>query len=167
MVQSPKKSLTSDPELACSVMESLDTVVCGGVAHWQVPGLPRALCWTSHCLIQHSIWVRRKRNLKGKHPWVNRNPTAQPRESRYIGWDASVGSGRARFTSRFCCQPSKRPDQSGQNGKGVFGYRSYMQPQSRAFKASDTLLPVQLLKKKIAYSELAKSQQVSLSGKAD
>lgn len=42
-----------------------------------------------------------------------------------------------------------------------------MQPQSRAFKASDTLLPVQLLKKKIAYSELAKSQQVSLSGKAD
>lgn len=144
-------------------MESLDAVVCDGVAHWKVPGLPRALCCTLStlcCLIQPSRGVQRKRDLEDKHLWVSRNPTAQPRESRGTGWDASVGSGRARFTSRLCCQPSRRPDQSGQNGKGIFGCKTYMQPQSRAFKDSDTLLPVQFAKKKKknAYSDLAKSQ---------
>lgn len=146
-------------ELACSVMESLDAVVCAGLAQWKVLGLPRALCCTLStlcCLIQPSLGVQRKRELEDKHPWVSRNPTAQPRESRGAGWDASVGSGRARFTSRLCCQPSRRPDQSGQNGKGIFGCKK-MQPQSRAFKDSDTLLPVQFAKK-IAYSDLAKSQ---------
>lgn len=52
-------------------------------------------------------WVQRRRDLGDKHPWVSRNPTAQPRE-RSTGWDTSVGSGRARCTSRFCCQPSRR-----------------------------------------------------------
>uniref|UniRef100_A0A8B9IVI4 Carbohydrate kinase PfkB domain-containing protein n=1 Tax=Amazona collaria TaxID=241587 RepID=A0A8B9IVI4_9PSIT len=51
-------------------MESWDTVVHGGVAHWKVLGLPRALHCTSRCLIQLIMQTHNKRDLEGKHLWV-------------------------------------------------------------------------------------------------
>lgn len=57
-----------------------------------------------------------KERIGGQAPLGEQESYCTARESRGAGWDASVGSGRARFTSRLCCQSSGRPDQSGQNG---------------------------------------------------
>lgn len=123
MFQSPKKPLTSDPRAR---------LLCDGISRYCY------LCWS--CTLE-CPWASQstvlytplpypafpmgteKERLGGQTPlaWVCRNPPAQARESRGTGWDASAGSGRARFTARLCCQPSRRPYQSGQDGKGIFG----------------------------------------------